>query len=235
MTIPPSGEQSILSRLKTETRSEHAAIESVLDLMSDGLTRDHYSHVLERFYGFYMPIERAILSFGGWTERGLDLDSRQKCPLLEADLRALELDGPVPRTLVAERREPSGEERASPVQPDGSRRTASYASGNLPLCDDLPRLDTLAECFGCLYVLEGSTLGGQFIIRHVQQVLGVTVETGGRFFQGYGDKTGEMWHDFRSVMTRVVVASTDQDAAVTAAKETFQKLHRWFSIGRQNI
>ncbi len=113
MTIPPSAEQSILSRLKTETRSEHAAIESVLDLMDDGLTRDHYRHVLESFYSFYMPIERDILSFGGWTERGLDLVLRQKCPLLEADLRAFELDGPVPRTLVAERREPSGEERES--------------------------------------------------------------------------------------------------------------------------
>ena len=199
MTIPPSAEQSILSRLKTETRSEHAAIESVLDLMGDGLTRDHYRQVLERFYGFYLPIERAILSVGGWTERGLDLNSRRKCQFLEADLRAL-----------------------------------TSALTDLPLCDDLPRLDTLAECFGCLYVLEGSTLGGQFIIRHVQQVLGVTVETGGRFFQGYGDKTGEMWHDFRSVITRVVVSSTDQDAAIFAAKDTFQKLHRWIAAGVQS-
>ena len=50
-----------------------------------------------------------------------------------------------------------------------------------------PNSDSLA--FGCLYVMEGATLGGQVIGRHVRQTLGVTPETGGRFHAAYGDRT----------------------------------------------
>ena len=184
---------SILSRLRAETRAEHDAIEAALDMTGNGLTREVYRRVLERFYGFYAPLEPAIRAVGGWADRGLDLDARRKGPLLEADLRTLGVDAP----------------------------TA------LPLCDDLPHLVTPADCFGCLYVLEGSTLGGQFISRHVHRVLGVTPETGGRFFHGYGDKTGEMWQSFRAAVTGFVVSPADQDATVAAAKDTFRKLHRW--------
>ena len=183
----------ILSRLRAETRAEHDAIEAVLDLTGDGLTRDGYRRILERFYGFYAPLEPAIRAVGGWADRGLDLDARQKGPLLEGDLRTLGGDAPMA----------------------------------LPQCNDLPLLVTPTDCFGCLYVLEGSTLGGQLISRHIQNVLGLTPETGGRFFYGYGDKTGEMWQSFRAVVTNFVVSPADQDAAVAAAKDTFQKLHRW--------
>ncbi len=183
----------ILSRLRAETRAEHEAIEADLDLTGGGLTRDRYRRILERFYGFYAPLEHAIRAVGGWADRDLELDARRKGPLLEADLRTLGVDAP----------------------------TA------LPLCDDLPPHVTPADCFGCLYVLEGSTLGGQFISRHVQHALGVTPATGGRFFHGYGDKTGEMWQSFRASVTGFVVSPADQDAAVAAAKDTFQKLHRW--------
>lgn len=192
-TMPP-----ILSRLRAETRAEHDAIEADLDLTAEGLTRDRYRHTLERFYGFYAPLEPAIRAVGGWADRGLDLDTRRKGPLLEADLRSLGVDAP----------------RA------------------LPLCNALPLLLTPADCFGCLYVLEGSTLGGQLISRHVRQAIGVTPATGGRFFHGYDDKTGEMWQSFRAAVTGFVVSATDQDAAVAAAKDTFQKLHRWTTARR---
>ncbi len=104
----------------------------------------------------------------------------------------------------------------------------------LPVCPDLPAVDTLAEALGCLYVLEGSTLGGQFISRQVHRALGMTPETGGRFFHGYGDKTGEMWQTFRAAVTGFVVSPADQDAAVAAAKDTFQKLHRWIAARKDS-
>lgn len=46
----------------------------------------------------------------------------------------------------------------------------------LPLCVDLPTLDSVPQALGCLYVLEGSTLGGQFISRDLQSRLGITPE-----------------------------------------------------------
>ena len=63
----------ILSRLRAETRAEHDAIEAVLDLTGDGLTRDGYRRILERFYGFYAPLEPAI-----WAVAGRDGERRRR-------------------------------------------------------------------------------------------------------------------------------------------------------------
>jgi heme oxygenase len=50
-------------------------------------------------------------------------------------------------------------------------------------------------------VLEGATHGGQFISKHTLALLGVTPETAGRFFHGYGERTGAMWRTFGAALT----------------------------------
>jgi len=73
---------------------------------------------------------------------------------------------------------------------------------------------------GCLYVLEGATLGGQFISRHLA-TLGIGPANGGLFFHGYGAKTGEMWKSFQTNATRFCVTEEQIDEAVSGAKSTF--------------
>ena len=51
---------------------------------------------------------------------------------------------------------------------------------------DVPVIDSPAKAFGCLYVLEGATLGGQVITRHLKQHLDLSPEAGGSFFNSYG-------------------------------------------------
>lgn len=187
---PPAG---ILTRLKFETRPEHEAIEAALGLTDRTLTHAAYRRTLERFYGFYRPLEVELQATLGLAGHRLDLTERLKTPFLDADLRALGVESPE----------------------------------LLPVCTSRPVVTDAADCFGCLYVLEGSTLGGQLISRHVREALGVTPETGGRYFYGYGDRTGQMWQRFRAAVTGFVVSPAVQDAAVAAAKDTFQKLHRW--------
>jgi heme oxygenase len=97
----------------------------------------------------------------------------------------------------------------------------------LPVCRELPDLTDLAEGFGCLYVLEGSTLGGQYISRHVRTALGVTPEAGGRFFHGYGERTGAMWREFGSALTAFAFARATQDRVVASAVATFRSLRTW--------
>ena len=46
----------------------------------------------------------------------------------------------------------------------------------LPRARDLPAAAGLAEAVGCLYVLEGSTLGGQILAKHFNTTLGLTPE-----------------------------------------------------------
>jgi heme oxygenase len=75
---------------------------------------------------------------------------------------------------------------------------------------------------GCLYVLEGATLGGQVISRHLAK-LGIGPENGGRFFNGYGAKTGEMWKSFQTSATAYCVTDDQIDEAVNGAQSTFRK------------
>lgn len=59
-----------------------------------------------------------------------------------------------------------------------------------------PSPATPEEAIGVLYVLEGSSLGGQVILRRLGPALGIGPLWAGRFFNGYGQATGAMWRTF---------------------------------------
>jgi len=121
--------------------------------------------------------------------------------------------------------------RKAPFLEADLRVLAAEAVENLPVCWELPNLTDVVDGFGCLYVLEGSTLGSQFISRHVQKVLGVTPEAGGRYFHGYGEQTGKMWREFGAVLTAFAVERETQDRIVENAITTFRRLRGWFQRG----
>jgi heme oxygenase len=85
----------------------------------------------------------------------------------------------------------------------------------------------LESAFGCLYVVEGASLGGQLICRHVEATLGITAETGGSFFRGYGERTAQMWRSFRQQLLRHAAAGADQDRIVASALATFKAFRSW--------
>jgi heme oxygenase len=90
----------------------------------------------------------------------------------------------------------------------------------------LPALGSTDEALGRLYVLEGSTLGGRFIDRHLAglpQLAGTRL----RSFSPYGDETGAMWHAFRRTARDRVAAGGDADAMVASARDTFGTLAAW--------
>ena len=107
------------------------------------------------------------------------------------------------------------------------RTLRQYPVEQLPQCFHLPRLVSVAECFGCMYVLEGATFGGAIISRHVQMKLGVTPTTSGRFFTGYAEQTGTMWHEFRAAMVAFSLVRDDQDTVIKTARGTFEALQIW--------
>ena len=104
------------------------------------------------------------------------------------------------------------------------------ALDKLPVCTALPACADLAAALGCLYVMEGSTLGGQFISRHFKMLLNIDAENGGAFFTGYGEQTGAMWQTFRAVLMAATVdkaATVDEASLIHAACETFTTLEHW--------
>lgn len=95
----------------------------------------------------------------------------------------------------------------------------------------LPPVPGTDAALGRMYVLEGATLGGTFIDRHLAglpQLAGVRV----RAFSPYGADTGAMWHAFRrATRTRVADGGNAADL-VAAARETFGVLAAWCRSGR---
>lgn len=98
----------------------------------------------------------------------------------------------------------------------------------ISLCKDLPAIDTLASALGCLYVLEGATLGGQVISRHLLQSLGIGSNNGGTFFVGYGQATATMWKIFgEHTVAAVKGLGLSESSVVASACATFESLERW--------
>jgi len=79
-------------------------------------------------------------------------------------------------------------------------------------------LDDEAEGLGCLYVIEGSMLGGEYISQAIQKRLGVTKHTGGQFFNGFSEGTDAAWTSFVGALDRHPVAMVGPRAAIGARK-----------------
>lgn len=100
----------------------------------------------------------------------------------------------------------------------------------LPLCRQLPPIQTQAEVLGCLYVMEGATLGGRLITQHVQATFGIMPATGGSFFEGYGPDTGKMWQAMRQLLLSCAVDTPTENAIVANAIATFASLRAWCAL-----
>jgi heme oxygenase len=97
-----------------------------------------------------------------------------------------------------------------------------------PLCMAAAALaDSPAAAVGSLYVLEGSTLGGQVIGRALAAA--DWVPPGGlTYFNPYQARTGEMWRAFGD-WAEAHVPADERAAAVTGSNLTFAVLQEWLT------
>lgn len=87
-------------------------------------------------------------------------------------------------------------------------------------------INNAAQLAGTLYAIEGATLGGQVIARHVAKNMGLTSSAGARFFNGYGEETAARWQAFEGFMQRTCVDERSQLQACDAAVTTFLAVER---------
>ncbi len=90
----------------------------------------------------------------------------------------------------------------------------------------LPEMKDEAGLLGAMYVMEGSTLGGQLISLHVVKALGLTDGWGNAFFRGHCERTGTMWKEFCEVL-RTRVPDSETQAAIDGAKAMFRVFGSW--------
>lgn len=86
---------------------------------------------------------------------------------------------------------------------------------------------SVAGYLGAMYVLEGSTLGGRFLYKHINQTLGLNAANGCSYFWGYGEQTGLMWKSFISSLTRFAMETGQSAEIIQGAVNTFTIIDNW--------
>ena len=99
----------------------------------------------------------------------------------------------------------------------------------IPVCPDPASFSCAAGAMGSLYVVEGSTLGGQIINRRLAGASWLPAE-GLTYFRSYGPAVGEMWRAFRDKVEQTSSPGAD-DRMLHSARLTFARLESWLCRG----
>lgn len=185
----------ILQQLREQTSGHHKNLENsaLLRHLNDGsISFPIYGQILQKFYGYFYPLERQLQQIAPLSYYLTDYPTRRKSTALFEDLVFLQ-----------------------------------YPTFQLEECQALPNITNLSAAFGCLYVMEGSTLGAKVISKVIQEALGITEVNGGSYFRGYGPQTGEYWKNFCSVLQHYAETEGDAEQIIETANQTFISLKQW--------
>jgi heme oxygenase len=89
-------------------------------------------------------------------------------------------------------------------------------------------MGSLAEAFGCAYVMEGATLGG----RHISAMMETSSipHQARDFFRSYGAGVGDRWKEFIAALETFSKERPDSAPDIVAAAcECFASLQRWMA------
>jgi heme oxygenase len=89
---------------------------------------------------------------------------------------------------------------------------------------DIGPINGIGALAGVLYAIEGSTLGGQVIGRHLARHLDLHATSGARFFNAYGDETQACWQAFCIWLQTLNEQSDVVAHAQTSARQLFRHL-----------
>jgi heme oxygenase len=84
----------------------------------------------------------------------------------------------------------------------------------------LPRLASSEDVLGMVYVLEGSTLGGAYLLKQLAP-LGITASHGGSHLASYGSNRGKMWQRFLFTLEEAHARRIRAESIAAAAIATF--------------
>lgn len=189
------GTGGLRHRLRTETAGLHDAVERAVDLPRSVGSRADYVALLTRLHGFHTVAEVQLARPAwrrSWSDLGIELGRHERSPLLAEDLRRLgaPVVGPSP-----------GAGRLLPDRGGPLKGPARFG-----------------EALGCLYVLEGSSLGGRVLGPAVRQTLGAVPTA---FFDSDGRQHPSPWRSLQEGLRRFEAARGDTDDVLAGARATF--------------
>ena len=195
-----------LKLLREATRPEHEATEAAVPLTGAELTRSAYVSVLQRFHGVVCAWDSVAAAEVPAALAEL-LAQRGRCGSIKADLRFFdaETERNPPDTLLQQMRDLLNANGRG----EQEERTSRF--------------------LGAMYVLEGSTLGGQYIAHHVETALQLKPGEGDRFFRGYGKDTMPKWREFQQALA--AIPDEQSDLVIATAKGMFGIFREWMTRG----
>jgi heme oxygenase len=100
----------------------------------------------------------------------------------------------------------------------------------LPSPPALPPLRTAAQALGCLYVTEGSTLGGRELARRLDHLLPPGGAEGRRFLLGHGPNHGILWRELCAALEACGDTQAGRDEMIGTALAVFGVFGDWFGV-----
>lgn len=182
--------------LRRATEDAHKSVDSDLRRGDWLSSASSYAAFLERTLRFHRIVETALAPIAPRIE-GLDYTDRRRSPLLEGDLAALARAGVFPS--------PAAEK---PVQAP-------------PLL-----ISGVGAAFGCLYVVEGSTLGGMVLARWIESRLGYDRDFGACSFAARPGTTMRRWRAFGELVEAHVTSAPRDRTVMAAVAQTTFAIHR---------
>ncbi len=95
------------------------------------------------------------------------------------------------------------------------------------LAPAIPHVTNVLQAFGVMYVMEGSTLGGQIITKMLRHKDIKIANNGLTFFEGYKENTPMMWKNFTACLDDNFQTDEQINQIVLSAKDTFIKMKEW--------
>ncbi len=81
---------------------------------------------------------------------------------------------------------------------------------------------------GVMYTVEGSTMGGRYILKNIESALGLSENQGAQYFAGYGHATGKFWKNFLNSLTDYESQTGNTNEIIAGARYAFDAIHNHF-------
>ena len=200
---------TLSAALRRQTAAAHLQVEDAFALPTRLSSRDSYAVLLQALREFYLPLEAALAGLSGWDQLTPRIDpaSRRRAAQLDDDLRDLGDLGDLGNL---------GNLSDLGTDVAGSGPTGQPA---------LPRLRTLSDGLGCLYVLEGSALGGQIVARQARAALGSDLPVA-FFASAHRNQLGADWKALQRALDGHGQTHDPEDV-ISAAEATFTAMGSW--------
>lgn len=110
---------------------------------------------------------------------------------------------------------------------------ALNSDANISLKNDHMAIPSLSYAIGVMYVIEGSTMGGQIISKMIHKNVNTDGADAVSYFSSYEETTHHMWTEFKNQVTNME-HTLDYQEVFKGAKDTFSNLEQWLLLTKSS-